>query len=505
MNSNKHTIVELFSGPGGLSLGFHIADFNTLVAYEYEDDSINTYKENFPNTNVVKKDLANLTDEDINELKNVTGLNVDIVMGGPPCRSFSTSNPKRSHGDKRDFYYKQLIRVANELNAKYFFMENVDDILSKSISKNNPKKIFHCLLEDLQEAGFFYINFKILNSADYGTPQTRSRIFIIATKDENLPLTFPKPTHSNSDNELYKWVSVDQAFEDLPQVTSSKDTIMGLDQSLSISKKINKSKFNVCEEYKKSPDNNFTKYCRGIPNDEYPFAPFQWKKYDENKLSLYIIPEHSHRIIHRYSLLEEDENQGDLVSRLKLQLSEDEFKILLDKKIIPAGVFVQKNRKLPASIPSRTVTSHAREELVHPHLNRNLTAREVARLQGFPDWYTFCGANQKPHKPFSEIEDEGTGRDFYQQIGDAVPPLLAAALAREIKKNLLAVKNATWGEFRKNLIKYIYLNNIKPIEVKQVFRIDPTELAEQLSGIKPPNDVVLNKIGSKLSKEIAFR
>ncbi|OPH54976.1 hypothetical protein BC351_30105 [Paenibacillus ferrarius] len=515
MTYNKPTIVELFSGPGGLALGFHLAGFETLVAYEFEEDSINTYKANFPNTNVIKKDLANFSDDDISELreyvyKKTEQYSVDIVMGGPPCRSFSTSNPKRTHGDKRDYYYKQLIRVASELNAKYFIMENVDDILSKSISKTSQKKVFHCLLEDLQNEGFLYINFKILKAADYGTPQTRERIFILATKDSSLPLTYPEPTHSEHGTTLPRWVTVEEAFEDLPKVTSVKDTKVGEDQFLVKNSKTNNSGFYFCDTYKKKPSGAFSKYCRNIENSIYDYRKFTWVNFKKDILTLFNIPNHSNRIIERYNLLQEDENQGDLVTRLRNELSTDEFQQLLDKKIIPKGVFIQKNRKLPANIPSRTVTSHAREELVHPNFNRNLTAREVARLQGFPDWYIFTGANQKPHKPDSEKEI-GTGRDYYQQIGDAVPPLMSAALAKEILNNLSNMRDATYAPLRENIIKYIYSNNLKLTDLKQKLKIDAVGLADILSGIIEPknqnllyNEVEITEKKEQPAKQVAL-
>ncbi|EPR07799.1 DNA cytosine methyltransferase [Ruminiclostridium papyrosolvens] len=491
------TTIELFSGPGGLGLGFHMAGFKTLAAFEYEDDCINTYKANFPETYVEKKDLKSFSETDIESLKEFIRNNgsplIDVVMGGPPCRSFSTSNSKREHGDHRDYLYKSLVYVASQLNAKYFIMENVEDILSKSVEKGNSKKVFHRLLEDLQIAGFHYINFKILKSADYGVPQTRERIIIIATKDPNLQITYPKPTHY-PDREP-KWISVSEAFEDLPKVTSPSDNERGANQELLH----HVGKNYVCYQYASNPRNDYTRYCRGFESS-YGYLPFPWTAYDPNQLSLFIVPEHKERIIERYSLLEEDENQGDLVKRLKSQLSEEQFQNLLKRQVIPKKIFVQKNRKLPANIPARTVTSHAREELVHPDFNRNLTAREVARLQGFPDWYKITGDNQKPYKgdPDREI---GAGRDYYQQLGDAVPPLMAAAIAKEVKKNIEHSGHAKNAELRKLLVKYIYSHNIKIQDVMSKFKINNFELSDILSGIVEIPTEVIDKISSKIYED----
>lgn len=479
MNEKNLNVVELFSGPGGLGLGFHLQGFNTVAAYEYEDDCIDTYSANFPEAKVIKKDLSNFTDEDMAELKKTvlekTGReDVDIVVGGPPCRSFSSANPKKKKGDPRDNLYRPLIKVASELNAKYFVMENVADINNKASNDVHEKKVFHVILEELFEEGFKYINCNLLNSADYGTPQTRERLIVIATKDENLPLTFPQPLYCQ--NQEPKWLTVEEAFQDLPKVTAPKDTIVGEQQEL-VKRDGN---MYICNEYGDSPKNDFTKFCRGELIN-YGYVRKKLVEGTVNKLTNFIIPNHTERIIERYSLLKEDESQGLLRDRLERELAAEDLQELITRKVISAGTFRQKNRRLPLKRPSRTVTSHVREELVHPEYNRNLTAREAARLQGFPDWYVLKGINQKPYKGTSE--DIGNGRDYYQQIGDAVPPLLSAALANELKKNLLQKSQpAICKNKRELLIKWIIKEGITLQEIKRN-RITPLiTIGEALSG-----------------------
>ncbi|AIW42381.1 DNA cytosine methyltransferase [Paenibacillus polymyxa] len=475
---NNLNIVELFSGPGGLGLGFHMQGFNTVVAYEYEEDCIDTYSANFPEAAVIKKDLFQFSDEDMKTLKKLvlqkTGKDsVDIVMGGPSCRSFSSANPKKKQGDPRDFLYRPLIKVASNLNAKYFVMENVADINNKTSDDHHEKKIFHLILDDLYKEGFKYINCDLLNAADYGTPQTRERLIIIATKDPNLPLTFPKPLFFQ--NSEPRWLTVEEALQDLPKVTAPKDTTAGEHQHLLLQE----GKSYVCTQFGDSPKNNYTKYCRGRVGSH----GYVTNQADQSTDELYnfILPDHTTRIIKRYSLLREDESQGLLRDRLENELSKEELQALIDAKIISAGTFRQKNRRLPLSKPSRTVTSHVREELVHPVYNRNLTAREAARLQGFPDWYKFEGINQRPYKATSE--DIGNGRDFYQQIGDAVPPLLSAALAYELKKNLIEKKVAGYcPQERTSVIKWIIDNGITIQEIKRSRVFDSFTLNDVLTG-----------------------
>ena len=480
MNEKTLNIVELFSGPGGIGLGFHLEGFNTVVAYEYEDDCIDTYSANFPETKVIKKDLSNFTDDDMTDLKQTvlekTGrTDVDIVVGGPPCRSFSSANPKKKKGDPRDSLYRPLIKVASELNAKYFVMENVADINNKASDDDiHEKMVFHVILEELVEEGFKYINSNLLNSADYGTPQTRERLIIIATKDKNLPLTFPKPLYFQ--NQEPRWVTVEEAFQDFPKVTAPKDNIYGEQQELVK----RDGKMYICDEYGDSPKNDFTKFCRGELIN-YGYVQKKFVEGNVNKLTNFIIPNHTERIIERYSLLQEDESQGLLRDRLERELAKEDLQELILRKVISAGTFRQKNRRLPLKRPSRTVTSHVREELVHPKYNRNLTAREAARLQGFPDWYIIKGINQKPYK--GTTEDIGNGRDYYQQVGDAVPPLLSAALAYELKKNILQESQpAICKNERELLIKWIIKEGITLLEIKRNQISPTTTIGEALSG-----------------------
>ncbi len=496
-----YTAVELFSGPGGLALGFHMAGFRSLAAYDYEQDCIDTYQANFQDTVVKQKNLADFSESDLNELLDIiekkTGNcnhKVSIVMGGPPCRSFSTSNPKKSHGDHRDLLYKQLIGVADKLDAKYFLMENVEDITTKSVEKDGEKKIFHCLLEDLYNSGFKYINFKVLNSDNYGIPQSRERLIIIATKDANIVLNFPNPETPDQNSK----VNVLEAFQDLPRISAHLDDLRpGEDQKMIKAFKTDRTIY-YCDSYKNEPINDYTRYCRGEKNS-YGYRPFSWSKHNTDILSLFIVPNHQKRIIQRYHLLNEGETQGTLFKRLKNEKSFDEIEKLTKERVLPKKIFKQKNRRLFGNMPSNTVTSHAREELVHPLYNRNLTAREVARLQSFPDWYQFKGVNQKPFKP-SDESDLGTGRDFYQQIGDAVPPLLAAAIAKEIKKCLNTTKPALYGDFREKLVRYIWESTV-PIRdfnnsIQSEFKM---ELSDLLSGETYIDTETINIITNKLN------
>jgi len=141
-----------------------------------------------------------------------------------------------------------------------------------------------------------------------------------------------------------------------------------------------------------------------------------WKK--ENKatdvLTYHVAPKHRKGTLERFKLIEQGENLKDIFDKL----SEQEIKKLQEQKVLPKKWFIQRNMRLKPNEPSKTVTSHCLDELIHPVIDRSLTVREVARLQSFPDYYDFIGG------PFICPHLYET-QDKYEQIGDAVPPLLA--------------------------------------------------------------------------------
>ena len=159
-----------------------------------------------------------------------------------------------------------------------------------------------------------------------------------------------------------------------------------------------------------------TKYDRKVAS---PYSQLMkdntfWKIEGNKKLTYHIAPKHRPNTLKRLELVEQGEGLKDLF----FKFPEDEVKRLQSEKILPNKWYIQRNRRLYPNKPSPTVTSHCLDELVHPFINRSLTIREVARLQSFPDSYEFAGGPMVcPH--MAETQDK------YEQVGDAVPPLLA--------------------------------------------------------------------------------
>ena len=196
-------VVSLFSGAGGLDFGFIKAGHQILWANDLYRDAVETYQKNIGN-HIVCEDISKISTSDIPDC--------DIVIGGFPCQGFSVANTKRHVDDERNVLYKQLLRVIRDKNPKFFLAENVKGILS--IGKG---KVFQMILDDFQSIGY-NVQYRVLNAADYGVPQTRLRVIIVGVrKDVHFEYKYPSPTNSKDGaNGLPRWVSVSDALKDIP-------------------------------------------------------------------------------------------------------------------------------------------------------------------------------------------------------------------------------------------------------------------------------------------------
>lgn len=196
-------VVSLFSGAGGLDLGFIKAGHQILWANDLYEDAVETYRKNI-GEHIVCEDIAKVDISDIPDC--------DIVIGGFPCQGFSVANTKRHEDDERNVLYKQLIRVIRGKNPKFFLAENVKGILS--IGKG---QVFQMILNDFKELGY-KVNYRVLNAADFGVPQTRQRVIIVGVRNDiDYEFQYPNPTNSKDGaNGLPKWVSVSEALKGIP-------------------------------------------------------------------------------------------------------------------------------------------------------------------------------------------------------------------------------------------------------------------------------------------------
>ncbi len=375
---SKINHIDCFAGPGGICTGFKAAGIDTLVAVEKVSSCVETYKANHSEVTVLNEDIRKVTDSRI--LEAVDGREVHILTSGMPCETFSTAgSSSRSFYDHRQQLYSEAIRLAVAVKSKMILFENVPGIESKKREKGGTRLIVEDIIEELRVAGYTNFVKTVLNSSQFGVPQIRKRFFILATNDETFKLRIPRPTTETS-------LTVEDAFLGLPDSQANDRTDH--------------------KDYT-GEDNEYTRLLKDrsfwrIENDL------------NGEVSYQIAPNHRPGTIQRFNLIGPGESLVDLFRRF----DSETIKTLQADRILPKKWYIQRNKRLELKEPSKTVTSHCLDELVHPYLNRGLTVREVARLQGFPDFYDFKGG------PFICPHIYET-QDKYEQIGDAVPPLLA--------------------------------------------------------------------------------
>lgn len=404
-NNKKYlTHIDCFSGPGGIETGFKAAGIETLLAIELVESCVETYNANHPNVPVINKDIRSVSNE---EVKAIIGdREVDVLTSGMPCETFSTAGAtSRSHYDHRQYLYREAIRIAKAVNARVILFENVPGIQTKTVAKGQSRLIIDEIRDDLEKAGYVYHTSTVLNAEDFGVPQSRERFFVLASR-EDISLGIPVSNRN-------EFVTVEEAFIDLPEDPS--ETIN------SVKRKQKTEKYLKQDTYKKTE----SFYSKLMKDDEF------WKMGSrEVNLTYHFAPEHRSGTLKRFEMIEPGEGLKDLFDKIFAEYGQEGIERFQKEKILPNKWYIQRNRRLFSDKPSVTVTSHCLSELVHPYKNRALTVREVARLQSFPDFYDFKGGKfVAPHKDPQQ--------DKYEQIGDAVPPLLAYHWGLKLNEILL--------------------------------------------------------------------
>jgi DNA (cytosine-5)-methyltransferase 1 len=179
------TFISLFAGCGGASLGYSMAGYRELLAVEWDDNAVETFKLNFPDVSVYHGDIHDLTVERCLEITGLRPGELDLLDGSPPCQGFSTAG-KRQMGDLRNQLYHEYVRLLRGLQPKVFVMENVSGLV-----KGKMKLIFADIMRELKASGY-QVRCKLLNAMYFNVPQSRERlIWIGVRKEENIKLSFP--------------------------------------------------------------------------------------------------------------------------------------------------------------------------------------------------------------------------------------------------------------------------------------------------------------------------
>lgn len=443
--SYKYTSIDLFSGPGGLCTGLKEVGIKPLIAVEMSSNTVQTYSQTHDADILVLKDwLANkentshlfqrsertiIIEGDITKVSNelITSLlqsrygvsKVDVVTGGAPCESFSFAGTRREE-DERNNLFLNLERVAKHVDAKILLFENVKGLFSKPY-EGIKGGMYHLICDELENKNSEGIAFNLtsrkkedvlLNAKNYGTPQSRERIILVGvnTKYKNT-FTYPLKTHGPGC--IHPYVTVQDAFMWLPSVGVREEEE---NLELDISKLFGQQKL---------PE-HLRLYLEFMCGNR-----FRKPSHLDNYITSHKGPGHREKVMERFTHIKPGEGTRKAGLRLIAAGQEE-----LVKKLFPKALYNASHRRLKLNEPSHTVTGHCLDEMLHPILNRSITVREAARLQSFPDWYRFIG----PYVNFHGHKEQNR----YEQVGDAIPPLLGYALGEEIVKTLDTLEeNAT--------------------------------------------------------------
>ena len=356
-NSNGLNFIDLFSGAGGIGIGFENAGYNHLFSSDFDKNVQQTFSKNNPKTPFIYGDLSDkkIYDSIKTKFKNT---HVDVLVGGPPCQGFSMFGKRRfintksfnPKSDLRNNLVFTFIEYVELLNPNWVMMENVAGLVSL-----NDGWFLKTILSDLKNLGYENIDYRVINTADYGVPQERKRFILLANKI-GVKIPWPKAKfHKDPKSWQKKYRSVGESIFDL--------------------------------------DNKENSFFNHEPMN------------------------HSETVSERFSFIKEGKkiDPDDLPNHLKYSRSGKLIKSF-------SKVFFRLNRELP----SPTLVPGHSAFPIHPWLNRQITTREAARLQTFPDTYRFFGTKESQNK----------------QVGNAFPVKAAESFANIIYK---ATKN-NWTE-----------------------------------------------------------
>ncbi len=397
MSKKKYRAIGLFSGCGGLDLGFIQAGFDIVWANDFEKDCVETYKNNIGN-HIVLGDIKNIPSSQIPD-------KIDVVLGGWPCQGFSIANKKRNKKDERNFLYLEMLRIIKDKQPKIFVAENVKGILSL-----HNGQVIRMILDDFKKLGYD-VEFKLLKSSDYGVPQHRERVVIIGNRI-GVKNQYPDILYGDAQNLFTKkkYVTVEEAIGHLSNVRTR-------DKSFNFKgKKIHNhvARTNVSDKFwgRKHKVNqhdicDYLKYWRNKSN-------WSTKKIDEHF-------GYKHTAGHWFR---KDNNSGsiprpsDWWELKKILKFDDKYDKQVTEFVEKEIVFEQSLRISNWKRPSDTLTATGPE--IHPNKKRRLSVRECAAIQTFPDDFIFYGSIGSMHR----------------QIGNAVPVRMAKEIALSIKEIL---------------------------------------------------------------------
>ncbi len=472
--AGKLRVLDLFSGCGGLSLGFHRAGFEVVAGVEIDpiaslSHALNFFKDASDSVREKHSHPIDITEREPRELIDdlqARSKRIDVIVGGPPCQSFARvgraklrevyEHPEAFKLDPRKDLYLRFLHYVLELKPKIVLMENVPDVMNSG-GHNVPQETCEILADAGYECGY-----TLLNAAYYGVPEMRERMFLLAwSRDFGVPISFPEPSRwlqlppgyigtrsvalmplrkrrelllpgfAGDANEFYveppssepglkAAVTAEEALRDLPPITIHLEGGMRrgarrFDEMAKYRQDVEPSEYGrLMRSWPgfEGADGVCDHVIRYLPRD-YPI--FKRMKPGDQYPQAYRVAE---RIFEEEVL--KLRNAGKSLDKSVLAQ--------LRKQIVPpydATKFPNKWRKMEADKPARTIMAHiSHDSYSHIHYDsrqaRTISVREAARIQSFPDGFQFCG----------------TMNPAFKQIGNAVPPLMSYAIADHILRVL---------------------------------------------------------------------
>ncbi len=374
--------IDLFSGVGGLSLGFEQAGFDVVAAVEYDSVHAAAHKFNFPHCAVLPRSVVGLSGAEIREVAGIGSGRVDVVFGGAPCQGFSMIG-QRALDDPRNALVKEFVRIVRELDANTFVFENV-----KGLTVGDQRKVLDEVIAAFRDIGYNVRSpWRVLNAAAYGTPQDRERLILLGSR-RGLPLPdYPPETTLQAGGadtlqgvELPRGPNVAEALDDLPEAE--------LFETLNDCDCVMTDRWGTPSPYAAE--------MRCIHDTAWHYG----YRRNWNPAMLTASARSEHTEISRRRFRDTRPGKVEPVSRFF--------------KLPPDGVA---NTLRAGSDSQRGAFTSPRP--IHYRTPRCITVREMARLHGFPDWFRF----------------HTTKWNGARQIGNAVPPPLARAIAAQIIKS----------------------------------------------------------------------
>ena len=348
MNTSAYSVLDLFSGAGGLSYGFESAGFNVLLGIDNDAKALETFELNHKGAKSICGDITKIHYD--NDIKSVVGnRQIDVIIGGPPCQGMSLSGPRKFE-DPRNRLYLSYIRLVSEIKPKMFVIENVPGLVGLF-----GGQIKDSIIEKFTQMGY-EIKYRILCADDYGVPQSRRRVIFVGSRIWSFD--YPSPMD-------YK-VTCEMALSDLPSLVDELGT---------------EEMQYVCE-----PMNDYQKLMRS----------------GSTIVHNHIAASHSDKVKNIISLVPDGGNYKDL-----------------PEEFIHTRNFHVAWTRFASNKPAPTIDTGHRHHF-HYKYNRVPTVRECARLQSFPDSFIFLGNKTQQ----------------FRQVGNAVPPLMAQAIAEKVKEVL---------------------------------------------------------------------